>query len=166
MKLIQAAGGPLRRAELQDRDQDGLYRQARALTRGACRSHDKKMNRRHFLKIASAASLALGAFNDYSQETAGAKKRAGLIGCGWYGKSDLFRLIQVAPVEVVSLCDVDSRMLSDAADLVATRQISRKKPRASSSSSTIIARTGRSMVLDTVIPNSEISHTAGQVFVA
>jgi len=129
VKLIQAAGGPLRRAELQDRDQDGLYRQARALTRGACRSHDKKMNRRHFLKIASAASLALGAFNDYSQETAGAKKRVGLIGCGWYGKSDLFRLIQVAPVEVVSLCDVDSRMLSDAADLVATRQISRKKPR-------------------------------------
>jgi len=87
------------------------------------------MNRRHFLKITSAASLALGAFNVYSQETADAKKRVGLIGCGWYGKSDLFRLIQVAPVEVVSLCDVDSRMLSDAADLVATRQISRKKPR-------------------------------------
>ena len=87
------------------------------------------MNRRHFLKVASAAGLALGAFNDYSQEIAGAKKRVGLIGCGWYGKSDLFRLLQVASVEVVSLCDVDSRMLSDAADLVAARQISRKPPR-------------------------------------
>src|SRR5262249_10883127 len=54
--------------------------------------------------------------------------RAGLIGCGWYGKSDLFRLIQVAPVEVVSLCDVDKRMLVEAADLVATRQASKKKP--------------------------------------
>jgi predicted dehydrogenase len=56
-------------------------------------------------------------------------KRVGLIGCGWYGKCDLFRLIQVAPVEVVSLCDVDSKMLGEAADLVATRQKSGKKPR-------------------------------------
>jgi predicted dehydrogenase len=87
------------------------------------------MNRRQFLKVASAASLSVGALHDYSQETAVAKKRVGLIGCGWYGKSDLCRLIQVAPVEVVSLCDVDSQMLSDAADLVALRQISRKKPR-------------------------------------
>jgi hypothetical protein len=39
-------------------------------------------------------------------------RRVGLIGTGWYGKSDLLRLIQVAPVEVVSLCDVDSQMLA------------------------------------------------------
>src|SRR5690606_40532045 len=32
-------------------------------------------------------------------------------------------------LEVVSLCDVDSKMLSDAADIVATRQQSKKKPR-------------------------------------
>ena len=42
-------------------------------------------------------------------------KRVGLIGSGWYGKCDLLRLIQVAPVEVVSLCDVDKRMLAEAA---------------------------------------------------
>jgi predicted dehydrogenase len=35
----------------------------------------------------------------------------------------------VAPIEVVSLCDVDSKMVSDAADLVATRQLSKKRPR-------------------------------------
>jgi predicted dehydrogenase len=87
------------------------------------------MNRRDFLKMSSAAGLAFCAANPLAIEAAGENKRVGLIGCGWYGKSDLFRLIQVAPVEVVSLCDVDSRMLSDAADLVATRQISRKKPR-------------------------------------
>jgi predicted dehydrogenase len=52
-----------------------------------------------------------------------------LIGCGWYGKVDILRLIQVAPVEIVSLCDVDSKMLSDAADIVASRQSSKKKPR-------------------------------------
>lgn len=57
------------------------------------------------------------------------KKRVGMIGCGWYGKSDLFRLLQVTPAEVVSLCDVDSHMLSECADMVATRQASKKKPR-------------------------------------
>ncbi len=56
-------------------------------------------------------------------------KRVGVIGCGWYGKCDLFRLIQVAPVEVVSLCDVDKKMLADAAEVVSTRQASKKTPR-------------------------------------
>src|SRR5690606_18816156 len=41
----------------------------------------------------------------------------------------LFRLIQVEPVEVVSLCDVDSKMLSEAAELTASRQKSGKTPR-------------------------------------
>ena len=55
--------------------------------------------------------------------------RVGLIGSGWYGKCDLFRLIQVAPVEVVSLCDVDKQLLADAATQVAARQASKKTPR-------------------------------------
>src|SRR5207245_3191895 len=42
---------------------------------------------------------------------------------------DLFRLLQVAPVEVVSLCDVDRRMLAEAADMTAERQQSKKRPR-------------------------------------
>lgn len=54
--------------------------------------------------------------------------RVALIGCGWYGKCDLFRLIQVAPVEVVGLCDVDRRMLAEAATMVAQRQKSRQQP--------------------------------------
>jgi len=86
------------------------------------------MNRRDFVK-AGAAGLALSALNGYAAEFADQKKRVGLIGTGWYGKCDLFRLIQVAPVEVVSLCDVDKKMLADAADMVATRQASKKKPR-------------------------------------
>ncbi|MCC6590586.1 MAG: Gfo/Idh/MocA family oxidoreductase [Bryobacterales bacterium] len=56
-------------------------------------------------------------------------KRVGLIGCGWYGKCDLLRLIQVSPVEVVSLCDVDKQMVEKAADIVASRQASKKRPR-------------------------------------
>ena len=54
--------------------------------------------------------------------------RVGLIGCGWYGKTDLFHLIQVAPVEVVGLCDVDKQTASAASELVAARQPSKKKP--------------------------------------
>lgn len=59
----------------------------------------------------------------------GRPRRVGLIGTGWYGKADLLRLIQVEPVEVVSLCDVDSRMLQEAADLVASRQKSGNRPK-------------------------------------
>ena len=86
------------------------------------------MNRRQFIK-AGAAGLALSALKGYAAEFADQKKRVGLIGCGWYGKSDLLRLIQVAPVEVVSLCDVDQRMLAGAAEIVASRQASKKQPR-------------------------------------
>jgi predicted dehydrogenase len=87
------------------------------------------MNRRRFLQVASISSFAISAMGPYAAELGDMKKRVGLIGTGWYGKCDLLRLVQVAPVEVVSLCDVDSRMLSQAADLVASRQASRKKPR-------------------------------------
>ena len=86
------------------------------------------MNRRQFLR-GSAAALALSTLPSYAADFGDVKKRVGLIGCGWYGKIDLLRLIQVAPVEVVSLCDVDKNMLSDAAVLVASRQVSKKKPR-------------------------------------
>ena len=87
------------------------------------------MNRREFLR-AGAAGLTLSAAGGYAAEFADRKPpRVGLIGCGWYGKNDVFRLIQVVPVDVVSLCDVDKKMLAEAADLVAARQASRKKPR-------------------------------------
>ncbi len=87
------------------------------------------MDRREFLK-AGAAGLAFSVSGNYTPVFAGQKsKRVGLIGCGWYGKGALFRLLQVAPVEVVSLCDVDRNMLAEAAEMVAARQASKKKPR-------------------------------------
>jgi predicted dehydrogenase len=87
------------------------------------------MDRREFLK-AGAAGLALSAVGSYAGGSAGRKpRRVGLIGCGWYGKSAMFRLLQVAPVEMVSLCDVDSKMLAEAAGMVAARQASKKTPR-------------------------------------
>lgn len=94
------------------------------------------MRRRDFVK-AGAAGLFVGLFGGRSWTAEAAADlaasarplRVGVVGCGWYGKCDLFRLLQVAPVEVVALCDVDARMLADAADQVAGRQTSHKKPR-------------------------------------
>lgn len=87
------------------------------------------MNRRDFLK-ASAGAVVASALGGYVAGAADQKPlRVGLIGSGWYGKLDLFRLIQIAPVEVVSICDVDKRMLAEAADLIAARQVNKRKPR-------------------------------------
>jgi predicted dehydrogenase len=88
------------------------------------------INRRRFLKGASA-SLALAAFGVRGLDIIHPFKtiRVGLIGTGWYGKSDLFRLIQVAPVDVVALCDVDKNILKEAGNLVSQRQQSRRTPR-------------------------------------
>src|SRR5262249_18371390 len=87
------------------------------------------MDRRDFLQTGAAAGLALSAAGYHISAAQDPKRpRVGLIGCGWYGKCDLFRLIQVAPVEVVSLCDVDRRLLDEAAKMVAARQASKRRP--------------------------------------
>ncbi|HEX9187962.1 MAG TPA: Gfo/Idh/MocA family oxidoreductase, partial [Vicinamibacteria bacterium] len=86
------------------------------------------MERRHFLATGGAA-LAVPALGRLAPALADTRLRVGLVGTGWYGKSALFRLLQIAPVEVVSLCDVDSRMLQGASDAVAARQASKKRPR-------------------------------------
>ena len=88
------------------------------------------INRRRFLQTASA-SLALSTFGHQGLDTLFRDKpwRVGLIGTGWYGKNDVFRLIQVAPVEVVSICDVDQQLLKEAANLISQRQKSGKTPR-------------------------------------
>ncbi|WP_114750357.1 Gfo/Idh/MocA family oxidoreductase [Pleomorphovibrio marinus] len=88
------------------------------------------LNRRHFIK-GSTAMLALTAFGAHGMEWMDRKDpyKVGLIGSGWYGKSDLFRLIQVAPVDVVALADPDKNMLDEAANLVSQRQESGKTPK-------------------------------------
>ncbi|MFT7160487.1 MAG: putative dehydrogenase [Bacteroidia bacterium] len=92
--------------------------------------NDFQINRRKFLQSASA-SLALTAVgaNAFSFPYPQKPLRVGLIGTGWYGKSDLFRLIQVASVDVISICDVDKNILSKAAELVSQRQKSGKTPK-------------------------------------
>ena len=55
------------------------------------------MDRRKFL-TAGITGATLSTFGGYFVHGAESKPlRVGLIGAGWYGKSDLWRLIQVAP---------------------------------------------------------------------
>ena len=90
------------------------------------------ISRRRFLQ-SGAALTALAAFPalgaDALDLVQGRPKRVGLIGAGWYGKSDLWRLLQVLPAEVVSICDVDKRLLAGAVEMAGQRQKSGKQPR-------------------------------------
>ncbi len=87
------------------------------------------MHRRTFLKQSGSAAIGLAAAGTrlFAQDI-DRPIRTALIGTGWYGKTELFHLIQVAPVEVVGLCDVDQKLAAQAATLVASRQASKKKP--------------------------------------
>ncbi len=88
------------------------------------------IDRRKFIKGTTAA-LVLSSFGAYGFEPLDRDKpyRVGLIGCGWYGTSDLFKLIQVADVNVIAVCDVDKNNMDRTAKLVAERQKSGKKPK-------------------------------------
>ncbi len=86
------------------------------------------MKRRDVLRVGTAA--ALSALNSRAFATTTSKpRRVGLIGPGWFGKHDLTRLIQIEPVEVVALCDVDRKMLQQAGELIQPRHASNKMPR-------------------------------------
>lgn len=86
------------------------------------------INRRDFVRTSTAAAT-LAALSQKAYAAASNKpRRVGLIGTGWYGKCDLLQLINVEPVEVVSLCDVDKNMLNEAADLMTSRQKSGQRP--------------------------------------
>ncbi len=86
------------------------------------------MNRRTFLKSAGTGLVLSAMQPAMSLGASGQARRVGLIGCGWYGKAALLRLLQVEPAEVVALCDVDRNMLEEAGKIVASRQKSGKTP--------------------------------------
>jgi predicted dehydrogenase len=87
------------------------------------------INRRRFLQTTSA-SLALAALGANAADIVHSKtRRVGLIGAGWYGKSDLWRLVQVAPVEIIAIADPDKNMLAGTVEIAQQRQKSKKAPR-------------------------------------
>ncbi|HRT55515.1 MAG TPA: Gfo/Idh/MocA family oxidoreductase, partial [Candidatus Paceibacterota bacterium] len=89
--------------------------------------------RREFLKMTALAVAGGAGVLGFPAVARGAapdrKYKVGLIGAGWYGQSDLWRLVQVAPVEIVALCDPDKRMLAGALEIAAQRQKSPRPPR-------------------------------------
>lgn len=91
---------------------------------------DFNLNRRKFI-LGTGAVLTLSALQANGLAFAGElnNMRVGLIGAGWYGKSDLFRLIQVSDIDVVAVCDVDKNHLEEAGRLISARQASRKVPK-------------------------------------
>jgi predicted dehydrogenase len=86
------------------------------------------ITRKQFINTAAIAGIGFGAAAKTGAQTVATKHRVALIGCGWYGTSDLLRLIQVAPVEVVGLCDPDRNQLATASTLVCERQKLHKGP--------------------------------------
>jgi len=88
-----------------------------------------RFSRRHFIKSTSAAmAFAAMRANGINFTHPPATRRIALIGTGWYGKSDLFRLMQVVPADIVGLCDVDKHQLEHAADMVNERAPGKKRP--------------------------------------
>lgn len=106
------------------------------------------INRRRFMKGATALTL-LSSFGSYGMDLIYRDKpwKVALIGTGWYGKMDLWRLIQVAPVEVKALCDVDQNILAEAAAQLAQRQPSAKPPRLFKDYRKLLAETELDIVL-------------------
>src|SRR5690606_42078111 len=72
-------------------------------------------NRRKFIQSAGAV-LTLSALQAKGLTLVHARNnlRVGVIGAGWNGKSDLFKLIQVSDVNVVAVGDVDKKNLEEA----------------------------------------------------
>ncbi len=85
------------------------------------------VSRRRFLQT-SAATLAVSTLGADALDVTEKQRRVALIGAGWYGKSDLWRLVQVANVEIIGLCDPDKNMLSEAVEIAKQRQRSKKAP--------------------------------------
>lgn len=91
------------------------------------------MDRRKFLQSSAAAASALTIPTSVlrgseTSKAAREPRKVGLIGCGWYGKVNLIHLLQVEDVEVVSVCDVDSDKVKQAAILFAKRNASGNRP--------------------------------------
>ena len=109
------------------------------------------MDRRQFAQTVSAATASVATIGQSSaaeeQTTPGRPRRIGLIGCGWYGKCDLLQLLNVEPVEVVAVCDVDRRLLAEAANLFAKRQTSGQRPSTYTDYREMLAAGGLDIVL-------------------
>src|SRR5215217_2831888 len=77
------------------------------------------MKRRSFVKNLSLTAAGLAALPSTYAFTQVAKKvRLGLIGTGLRGQNHLENMLRRSDVEVISLCDINARMLTDSKALI------------------------------------------------
>ncbi len=93
--------------------------------------HQAGGTRRDFLKKTATGAAGCMMLMGFPAVLRGAtpdrKFKVGLIGAGWYGKSDLWRLAQVAPIEISAICDPDKKMLAGALE-IAGQRVKQPKP--------------------------------------
>ncbi len=86
------------------------------------------MNRREFVSGLAAAGAVVAASPRVLGATgAGSRPRMGMIGCGWYGGVSLESFFNYTEIDVVALCDVNTKHLAKTRELVAKYQ--RGEPR-------------------------------------
>jgi len=87
------------------------------------------INRRQFIERAVAGTVVMaGTVRGQSENNTGKRKiKIGLIGCGGYGMANIRNTFKAGGVQVVALCDIDSRHLEDSTDKVEKMQNSRPK---------------------------------------
>ena len=85
------------------------------------------MNRRNFIQkssLSTAGILSAASLPAYFKQE---KLRVGVIGCGWYGGVLIESALKVGGVQIVSICDVDTKHLKETADTVEGLQGTRPK---------------------------------------
>jgi predicted dehydrogenase len=81
------------------------------------------LTRRQFLGNTLAGALAGSAWVARAADAASPRKlKLGLIGSGWYGMVDVQAAFKAGGVEVIALCDVDSKHLEESAAKVESSQ--------------------------------------------
>jgi predicted dehydrogenase len=83
------------------------------------------MKRRNFLGAAAAGTLTMNRLLQRPAAADQAKLKLGLIGCGNYGMTDVRAACKAGGIEIVALCDVDSRHLAETAAALEKMQDSR-----------------------------------------
>ena len=73
---------------------------------------DNRINRRHFLSVTAAGTLAATTMITRKSAAQSDKIKLGLIGVGWYGMVDMKAAFKVGGVECIAICDVDSEHLA------------------------------------------------------
>lgn len=80
------------------------------------------MKRRDFISSLGVVGAAVAGGTRLFAETPQPPAKLGVIGCGWYGGRNLASFIRAGGVDVVSLCDVNSKALQTTLEAVARSQ--------------------------------------------